>query len=114
MTSSTRNRPARRIHHPSTVAMRLPPVSPVIRWSMAECESVTVRDLRNHGGRVLDEVSRGSTVVVTRDGTPVAEMRPVRRVGLSAAELIARRRALPYLDYAKLRRDVDTAVEMSL
>ena len=35
-------------------------------------ESVTVRDLRNRGGEVLDRVERGERVIVTRDGRAVA------------------------------------------
>lgn len=81
---------------------------------MAANETVTVRDMRNHGGRVLDEVARGSTIIVTRDGTPVAEVRPVRKPGLPVAELIARRATLPDIDPSALRRDIDGTVDMSL
>jgi prevent-host-death family protein len=38
-------------------------------------ETVSVRELRNHGGEVLDRVARGAAVVVTRDGAEVAELR---------------------------------------
>lgn len=75
---------------------------------------VTVRDLRNHGGDVLDRVSRGEVVVVTRDGVPVAELRPVRRRGLTASELMARRRNLPHLDPEAVRRDLDSVLDASL
>ncbi|WP_420124501.1 type II toxin-antitoxin system Phd/YefM family antitoxin [Nakamurella sp.] len=75
---------------------------------------VTVRDLRNHGGDVLDRVSRGEAVTVTRDGVPVAELRPVRQRGLTAAELIARRRNLPDLDPEALLRDVDSVLDPRL
>lgn len=76
--------------------------------------TVTVRELRNRGGQVLDDVQRGHTVTVTRDGEPVAQLRPVPRRGASAAELIARRRFLPQLDPVALRDDVDTIVDMRL
>ena len=75
---------------------------------------VTVRDLRNRGGQVLDEVARGQSVTVTRDGAPIAELRPVPRRGASAVELIARRRFLPTLDPSGLRADIDGAVDMRL
>ena len=45
---------------------------------------VTVRDLRNHGGRVIDRVARGERVTITRGGTPVAELRPYLASKLSA------------------------------
>ena len=34
----------------------------------------TVRELRNHGGEVLDRVARGESLIVTRDGAEVAEL----------------------------------------
>lgn len=73
-----------------------------------------MRELRNHGGRVLDDVARGSAVTITRDGTAVAELRPLAPRGLTAAELVARRRHLPVVDPAALRADVDANLDMSL
>jgi len=73
-----------------------------------------VRDLRNHGGEVLDRVTRGATVVVSRDGTAVAELRPLPRRSPSAAELIARRRKLPYVDPRKLQGDIDSVLDPQL
>lgn len=77
-------------------------------------ETVSVRDLRNHGGEVLDRVDRGETLVVTRDGAAVAELRPRARRSPSPAELIARRRHLPDVDPTALRRDVDSVIDASL
>lgn len=77
-------------------------------------ESVTVRDLRNNGAEVLRRVERGERVVVTRDGTPVAELRPLPRASVSAAELIRRRRRLPNVDPDELRRDIDDLLDPSL
>lgn len=73
-----------------------------------------MRDLRNHGGHVLDRVVRGETLTVTKDGTPVAELRPVPRRGLPAAELIARARRAPKVDADLLRRDIDSILDQSL
>ena len=76
--------------------------------------SVTVRDLRNNGGDVLDRVIRGESFVVTRDGDPVAELAPLRRRSAPAAELIARRRVLPPVDPAALKRDIDATLDATL
>ena len=76
--------------------------------------TVTVRELRNKGGEVLDRVARGESFVVTRDGTPVAELSPLRRRSSSPTELMARRRALPPVDPAALRRDVDEVLDARL
>ncbi len=77
-------------------------------------ESVTVRDLRNKGGEVLDRVERGERVIVTRDGRAVAELRPLPRRSARPAELIARRTGLPRVDPDALRRDIDTVIDPSL
>ncbi len=81
---------------------------------MRKAHEVSVRDLRNHGGRVLDRVVRGETLTVTKDGTPVAELRPVPRRSLPAAELIARARRTPNVDPDRLRGDIDSILDQSL
>ncbi|GAA4168343.1 type II toxin-antitoxin system prevent-host-death family antitoxin [Gryllotalpicola koreensis] len=80
----------------------------------AHDHEVSVRDLRNHGGHVLDRVVRGETLTVTKDGTPVAELSPVPRRSLPAAELIARAKRAPKVDAELLRRDIDSVLDQSL
>jgi prevent-host-death family protein len=75
---------------------------------------ITVRELRNHGGEVLDRVARGEALTVTRDGQAVAELRPLARRPLPAAVLVERWRRLPAIDPARLRGDLDTLVDASL
>ncbi|HRP07177.1 MAG TPA: type II toxin-antitoxin system prevent-host-death family antitoxin [Gemmatimonadales bacterium] len=77
-------------------------------------ERVTVRDLRNRGGQVLDQVARGTSVLVTRDGHPIAELRPVRTRPLPAAELLARWRTVPAVDGDALRADIDSLLDVRL
>ena len=77
-------------------------------------ETVTVRELRNHGGEVLDRVVRGESLVVTRDGAEVAELVPRRRPAKTTADLIAARRTLPRMDLGRLRADVDRILDASL
>ncbi|HEV7869792.1 MAG TPA: type II toxin-antitoxin system prevent-host-death family antitoxin [Modestobacter sp.] len=77
-------------------------------------ETVSVRELRNHGGEVLDRVARGAAVVVTRDGAEVAELRPRARRSPSAADLISRRRNLPQVDPSALLRDLDAVLDVDL
>jgi prevent-host-death family protein len=76
--------------------------------------SVSVRDLRNDGGRVLDRVAAGESLTVTRDGEPVAELRPLLRSPLGSAALLARWRTVPAVDPAAFRRDVDALVDQNL
>lgn len=74
---------------------------------------VTVRDLRNHGGEVLDRVERGEVVTVTRAGTPVARLTALPRPRTTAAELVARRRNLPQVHPGELLEDIDAAIDQS-
>ena len=74
----------------------------------------SVRDLRNHGGDVLDRVAAGEHVTVTRDGKPVAELRPLPRRGMTAAALVERFRRLPPVDPERFRGDVDAVIDPAL
>jgi prevent-host-death family protein len=76
--------------------------------------NVSVRDLRNNGGRVLERVANGESLTVTLDGRPVAELRPLPGRALNAAALLARWRRLPAVDPAALRADLDRALDTSL
>lgn len=73
---------------------------------------ITQRELRNDSAAVLREVQGGQTLVITRNGTPVAEIRPLppRRFVPSAVLADAARRAPP-LDYAKFRADLDEVAD---
>lgn len=73
--------------------------------------NVTIRDLRNHGGEVIDRVAAGEQLTVTRSGKAVAELRPLRPIALTAAVLLDRWRRLPPLDPVALRRDIDAALD---
>lgn len=73
-----------------------------------------MRELRNHGGDVLTRVERGESVVVTRDGVPVGELRPIPRPRLRATSLLARWRHVPQVDATAFRADVDAVLDPSL
>lgn len=75
---------------------------------------VSVRDLRNNGGRVLERVANGESLTVTMDGRPVAELRPLPGRALPAATLLARWRRLPHVDLTSLRRDIDATLDAKL
>lgn len=75
---------------------------------------VTIRELRNHGGEVVDRVAAGERVIVTRGGRPVAELRPLRSMPVTASVLLERWRRLPPVDARRLRADVDSAIDPRL
>jgi len=75
---------------------------------------ITIRELRNHGGEVVDRVARGEQITVTRAGKPVAELRPVSRSPLTAETLLARWRRLPPMDYRAMRAELDEVLDPAL
>jgi antitoxin (DNA-binding transcriptional repressor) of toxin-antitoxin stability system len=75
---------------------------------------VSIRDLRNHGGEVVDRAARGEQITITRSGRAVAELRAVSQPPLSARALLSRRRRLPAVDPLALRADIDRLLDASL
>ncbi len=77
-------------------------------------DRVTIRDLRNQGGEVVDRVARGESLSVTRAGRAVAELRPLSRPPLPADLLLARWQRLPFVDSDRMRRDIDETLDAGL
>ncbi|MGN6189336.1 MAG: type II toxin-antitoxin system Phd/YefM family antitoxin [Conexibacter sp.] len=75
---------------------------------------VTIRELRNHGGDVIDRAARGEQITITRSGKPVAELRATASPALTAANLLARWRSLPHVDPTALRADIDELLDNEL
>ena len=75
---------------------------------------VTIRELRNHGGEVVDRVAHGEDITITRDGHPVAELRPVGRPPLTAETLLTRWHRLPSVDYQAMRAEIDEVMDPAL
>jgi len=75
---------------------------------------VTIRDLRNRGGEIIDRVLAGERITITRDGRPVAELRPLGRTPLTAEALLERWSRLPAMDPDRLRRDIDSILDARL
>jgi prevent-host-death family protein len=76
---------------------------------------ITQRELRNDSAAVLREVQGGATITVTRNGSPVAELRPIgsRRFVPRSIIADAARRA-PRVDLDRLRADLDAVVNPSI
>jgi antitoxin (DNA-binding transcriptional repressor) of toxin-antitoxin stability system len=74
---------------------------------------VSIRELRNHGGDVVDRAARGEQITITRSGREVAELRAIRPP-LSAEALLGRWHRLPAIDPAALRADVDRLLDPGL
>jgi prevent-host-death family protein len=72
---------------------------------------VSIQDLRNHAGDMIDRAACGEHITVTRSGKAVAELRAVSRTPLSAEALLASWRRLPQLSPNALRPDLDDLLE---
>ena len=82
------------------------------RYDTPMSRMITQRELRNQSAAVLREIEAGRTVVVTRNGTPVAEMRPLRPRRFVPRAIIADAAArAPRVDAARFRADVDSVID---
>lgn len=75
---------------------------------------VSIRELRNHGGDVVDRAADGEEITITRAGRPVAELRPAARPPVRADVLLARWRGLAAVDPVAFRADIDELLDSSL
>jgi antitoxin (DNA-binding transcriptional repressor) of toxin-antitoxin stability system len=80
-------------------------------------KTIPQRQLRNDNARVIQAVASGETFVVTRNGIPVAELRPIRnprRSLVPKAELVAIAAAGPRIALEQFRADLEHAIDESL
>ncbi|MGI8873671.1 MAG: type II toxin-antitoxin system Phd/YefM family antitoxin [Egibacteraceae bacterium] len=77
--------------------------------------TIAQRELRNDSGNILRRVENGEEFIVTRNGTPVAELRPVvRRRAVSRRRLSEAFRGIPTIDLVTLRADLDAHSDPAL
>ncbi len=75
------------------------------------------RELRNENAKVIEAVAAGESFVVTRNGEPVAELRPLRdgrRTFISREEVTALAAAKVRIDRHQFRADLDQVVDQGL
>jgi antitoxin (DNA-binding transcriptional repressor) of toxin-antitoxin stability system len=80
-------------------------------------KTIAQRELRNDNARVIEAVAAGETFVVTRNGIPIAELRPIRTIRRSAVpkpELMALASSGPRVDLRQFRADLDRLVDQGL
>ncbi|MGH3369244.1 MAG: type II toxin-antitoxin system Phd/YefM family antitoxin [Nocardioidaceae bacterium] len=76
---------------------------------------ITQRELRNDSGAILRAVERGESFTITRNGTPVGRLVPLRRrTAVPRAEALAAFASAPVLDPAAFRRDADEFIDQDL
>ncbi|MGB8502160.1 type II toxin-antitoxin system Phd/YefM family antitoxin [Mycobacterium sp.] len=72
---------------------------------------ITQRELRNNSGEIMRQLDQGDTFIVTRNGTPVGELSPLRRRRFVSAEAVVEAfRASPRIKFDRFRADLDRVV----
>lgn len=78
---------------------------------------IAQRELRNDNAKVIDAVAAGESFVVTRNGVPVAELRPIRparRTFVPKADLLSLAATGTRIDGRRFRADLDRIVDQGL
>ncbi|MGH3561220.1 MAG: type II toxin-antitoxin system Phd/YefM family antitoxin [Mycobacterium sp.] len=79
--------------------------------------TIAQRELRNENAKVIDAVTAGETFVITRNGEPVAELRPIkpgRRTFVSRHDVAALATATVRIDHRRFRADLDRSIDQGL
>ncbi len=75
-------------------------------------EIISQRELRNDSGRIMRALDEGQSFILTRHGTPVGEIRPLRRARFVDKRVLADLFAdAPPMDLARFRDDLDEVVD---
>jgi prevent-host-death family protein len=73
---------------------------------------LTQRELRNKSGEIMRALDRGEDFVITRNGSPVGELRPYRRRQFVPRDVVvATFKGAPHIDYEEFRADVDAILD---
>lgn len=97
---------------PKSVAYRS-----IIRYTSAMTRTIPQRELRNDNAKVIEAVAAGETFVVTRNGEPIAEIRPVsarRPTFISRADVAALSINPVRIDHVRFKADLDRSIDQSL
>jgi len=79
--------------------------------------TIPQRELRNDNAKVIDAVTAGETFIVTRNGEPVAELRPIRagrRTFIGRDEVAAMAATGVCIDHRRFRADLDRSIDQGL
>jgi prevent-host-death family protein len=75
---------------------------------------ITQRELRNESATIMRGVERGESFTITRNGTPIGRLIPLRRrTFVPREEVMAAFATAPVLDPDRLRRDLDAVADQN-
>lgn len=73
---------------------------------------ITQRELRNDSGAIMRSVERGESFTITRNGTPVGRLIPLRRrMFVPREEVLAAFATAPVLDPDEFRSELDAIAD---
>lgn len=75
------------------------------------------RELRNDNAKVIEAVAAGETFVVTRNGEPIAEIRPIttrRPTFIPRAAVAALATNAVRIDHVRFKADLDRSIDQGL
>lgn len=74
---------------------------------------INQRELRNESGKISQAVEDGETFILTRNGTPIAEIRPIpkKQTFVSTAEAARAMAHMPPIDYQEMRAELDEFID---
>jgi len=76
---------------------------------------VTQRQLRNESGEIMRALDRGESFIITRNGVPVGQLRPLRqRRFVPIDEVVEMFAGGSHIDYEQFRADVDAILDQSI
>ncbi|MGH3815946.1 MAG: type II toxin-antitoxin system Phd/YefM family antitoxin [Pseudonocardiaceae bacterium] len=78
-------------------------------------KKISQRELRNDTPAIMRAIEHGESFVLTRNGTPIADLiphaRPVERPRVTGADLLAAADQLPKVDVGQFFADLDRYVD---
>ncbi len=73
---------------------------------------ITQRELRNDSGAIMRDVERGQSFIITRNGTPIGRLIPLRRrTFVPREEVLAVFATAPVLDADRFRADAEATLD---
>jgi prevent-host-death family protein len=80
----------------------------------SERHEITQRELRNDSGPIMRGVERGESYTITRNGTPIGRLIPLRRrTFVSREQVMATFATAAVVDPDRLRAGLDAAIEQN-
>ena len=105
------------MHAPAELGAMSVAARATVCYTSAMSRTIPQRELRNNNAEIIDAVVAGDTFIITRNGEPVAELRPLlhaRRRYVPKADLIRLAASGPHIDWSAFRADIDALLDQSL